>query len=182
MSQLETYWLIYLKTQNFNHSRRCLATSGEDVWHLLPLLVYWRSLLASQMHTCAGALGRNFYTDISIYRAHNAQHKHHLPHSPQTPTSTQVHTHKGLCTWLCSNRAHPAKNAQKAYSRPTCLHKQDREINLGQHSSTPKSHRWSLHRQEVFTRNTKLGAKESQPTPVFSLLASLPKGETQHRN
>lgn len=140
------------------------------------LYYYWRSLLASQT---AGALGRDFYTDICIYRAHNAQHKHHLPCSTQTATSTQLHTHQGLCTWPWSNTAHSATNAQKAYSGPTCLHRQDREINLCQYPTTPMSHRWSFQRKETFTGNPKLGAKESQPTPALSLLASLPEGETQ---
>lgn len=174
-----------LKTQNFNHSQRCLAISREDAWqwYLPPLLVYWRSLLASHMHTGAGPFaGRDFCTDICVYWAHSAQHKHHLPCSPQTPTSTQVHTHQGLCTWSWSNTAHPARNAWKASSGPTCLHRQDRELNLCQHSATPKCHRWSLHRQEAFTSSPKLGRRESQPTPVLFLLASLPKGETQHRN
>ena len=50
------------------------------------------SLLPSQMYTGAGALVRDFYIDTCIYRAQNAQHKHHLPPFPHTPTHTHMHT------------------------------------------------------------------------------------------
>lgn len=94
-------WLIYLQApwqpRIHNCSQRWLAISGEDAWQscLLALLspqrmLLEKSLLASHMY--AGGLGRDFYIDTCIYRAHNAQHKHHLPPSPHTPAYTHIHT------------------------------------------------------------------------------------------
>lgn len=83
----------------------------------------WRSLLVSRIYTEAEALVRYFYIDRCIYRAHNAQHKHHIPPSPHSPTCTHMHTptRDSALGHGAAERAHPAASIQKASSGSTIL-------------------------------------------------------------